>query len=168
MAKQQGYIFNKKGAGRIVKAVRKSEGMRDDVGGVDSLPRFPTQWFIGIIVENSFTDCRYTVGRARVTNDDSDDKDAKIEVTEFDESHPLHFRCTANNLAEFTSNTHNLTVGTPVWVQYDYDYGHKPRYRFVAGGAGGSESVGEFTGQIHTSLDNVGDWLLDVYVPDLP
>lgn len=35
-------------------------------------------------------------------------------------------------------------------------------------GGGGSIPVGQFTGQILTSIDNAAVWLLDVYVPALP
>lgn len=141
MADPKGYIFDKDATTRTRAVVKIVENHRPNNTGDPDPNRFPTRWFYAVIVANSFTDCRYTVGRAYITNDNTDDANAKIEITEFVTDDPLHLHVTANNLDEFSFGTHSLPVGMPVVVHYDYDGGNPttPRYWFQ----GGSNDIGQ-------------------------
>lgn len=138
------YTLSQKAVDRTSKAVKAFFDHHTDSRGPDNSPRTPVRCFRGITVAGTFADCRYTVGRARVTNDELDATDAKIEVTEFPVGNGLHWEVTATNLAEYTTNTHSVPDGTPVLVYYDFDLGNpsKARYWFVNGG--GSLPTGQY------------------------
>jgi len=60
-----------------------------------------------------------------------------------------------------------LTVAPPLMMS-DTPAGKRISIIAQAPDASGTVPVGQFTGQILTSLDNAAVWLLDVYVPALP
>lgn len=94
-------------------------------------------------VETDYTDERYYVRRAKVSNATPDNAfDDVVELTALtgDDAELV----TVTNLAEAVDHTHGLPVGTPV-IYYGVrggDLPHRPRYVMQAGG-GGAITLGE-------------------------
>lgn len=80
------------------------------------------QFFWAITSADSFTDNRYTVTSARVSND-GDAADAKTTIEAYPSTDQKYIQVTATNFNE--QDTHDLPTGTQVLVFWDYDK-HSP------------------------------------------
>ena len=110
----------------------------------------PITGFWGITQEDTFGDNRYTIAKAKVSNDPPNAM--TLAVLTGDDAVSV----TATNTAEAESGTHNLPVGSYVYVEPERGDGDVIHYVIRSGGVGGAIGDSLYVRYVHdVDWDNV-------------
>ncbi len=114
-------LVNEDAGKRIAAATKAYEAERASrVGTRTETQATGSRTFLGVIAEDDYTDNRYLVRRAHISNAISD-PEAVVTFEAFDADHPLFLEVTATNFVEGSEGPHGLSVGAPVLIHWDYD-----------------------------------------------